>query len=200
MSTTDDEALIGRFTRTCQIISVALIAGVTIFYGIATTIRVTPLPPPGPAAGGPAVAGDAAVPRQELDAGQLLTWLAVGFAAIDLPLSIIVPGLMTRQSRRAIAAGKWNAPPSPGRIGASDSDTVKLAVVYQTQLIVGSALNEGAAFFAGIAYMIGRDPIALGAGILLIAALIARFPTTHRVALWIARQQELLFLDRGAAI
>jgi len=63
---------------------------------------------------------------------------------------------------------------------------------------MGAALNEGAAFFAGVAYLIGKDPIALGAGFLLVGALVVRFPTAHRVALWIAKQEEMLFLERQA--
>ena len=79
------------------------------------------------------------------------------------------------------------------------TDTGRLAVVYSTQLIVGAALNEGAAFFAGVAYLIGKDPIALGVGLFLVGVLIARFPTTDRVARWIARQEEMLLVERQGA-
>ena len=78
------------------------------------------------------------------------------------------------------------------------TDAGKLATVFSTQLIVGAALNESAAFFAGLAYLIGKDPIALGVAILLLGAIVARFPTTHRVALWITRQEEMLSLERQA--
>jgi hypothetical protein len=74
-----------------------------------------------------------------------------------------------------------------------------LAVVYQTQLIIGAAIDEGAAFFAGIAYLIGKNSIALGAAILLLAGLLARFPTRERVARWIEHQREKLILERSEA-
>ncbi len=73
-------------------------------------------------------------------------------------------------------------------------------MVYQTQLIIASALNEGPAFFAGVAYLIGKDTIALGVGVLLIAVLASRFPTRDRVARWIDEQQEKLILDKQAAV
>jgi hypothetical protein len=64
---------------------------------------------------------------------------------------------------------------------------------------MGAALNEGPAFFASLAYLIGSHPIALGLAVLLIGALIVRFPTRLRIASWIDRQQELLIQDRQAA-
>jgi hypothetical protein len=47
--------------------------------------------------------------------------------------------------------------------------------------------------------MIGRNPIALGVALLLLAAFAPRFPTRARVAFRIEREQELLAQDRQAA-
>jgi hypothetical protein len=47
--------------------------------------------------------------------------------------------------------------------------------------------------------MIGRNPIALGVALLLLAAFAPRFPTRTRVASWIECQQELPAQDRQAA-
>ena len=47
--------------------------------------------------------------------------------------------------------------------------------------------------------MIGRNPLALGVALLLLAAFASRFPTRTRVASWIECQQELLAQDRQAA-
>jgi hypothetical protein len=201
MSTDGDDALIGRVARQGQIITGALVTGVMVFLVIATVIDMRPIPGPGAGPGGQVGLGGPAPPSQAPDVGRLLTWMAVGFAALALFLSFIVPGLITNQNRRAIAAGKWPLTPDP-RLGteASQSDTGKLAVVYLSQLIVGAALNEGAAFFALIAYMMGKDPLALSVAIVLLAAILVRFPTTQRVALWIDRQQEMLFLERQALV
>ena len=110
--------------------------------------------------------------------------------------------MVAQQNRRAIAAGTWRRQfrDAGDPQEALQTDAGKLAMVYQTQLIIGAALNEGVTFFAAIAYLIGKNPIALGLGILLVGGLIARFPTKDRVALWIDRQQEQLILDKQAAI
>jgi hypothetical protein len=63
------------------------------------------------------------------------------------------------------------------------------------QLIVGAAISEGLAFFAGVAFFIERSPIALGAALVFVAALIARFPTHRRVQLWIEHQRDQLRRD-----
>jgi hypothetical protein len=199
MSTESDEALIGRVARQSQIIVGALITGVVIFLGIATVVDVTPFPPPRPGAG--AGAGGVMGAPRELDAGQLLTWLAVGSAALSLPLSFIVPNLIVKQNRRAIAAGKWPlSQTSFNSSAATDSDTGKLATVYSTQLILGAALIEGAAFFAGVTYLLTKNPIVLGVAILLVVVMVLRLPTAHRVTLWISKQEEMLFLERQAAV
>jgi len=80
------------------------------------------------------------------------------------------------------------------------TDVGKLALIYQNQLIVGAALNEGVTFFALIAYMIEGQPVILGLVVLLILGLAARFPTLGRVMGWIESQQDLLLQDRQAAI
>jgi hypothetical protein len=143
------------------------------------------------------------------DVGEILTWVAVAFAAVGLPLSVLIPRRITDQNRRSIAAGTWvppsganrQAPGTPSPIGPAAPESVpgKLASVYMTQFILGAALNEGPAFFASIAYMIGSRPVALGVALLLLGALIVRFPTRPRIASWIEGQQELLVQDRQAA-
>jgi hypothetical protein len=197
MSTDGDDAVIGKYARQARIIIGALVAGVAIFLGIATVVDLRP----GAAAGADAGRGGPPPPQPAADVGRVITWLAVGFAALTLPLSFIMPGVITSQNRRAIAAGKAAPAPDPHfGVDTNQSDTGRLAGVYMTQLIVGAAQAEGAAFFAGVAYMLGKDPIALGAAIVMVAAILVRFPTDRRVAQWIERQQELLLLERQALI
>src|SRR5262249_8482076 len=177
-----------------QILVGVLILGLVTFLGITTVIDL------GTSRAVPAGAnpGDGA-PGQGFSLGQILTWMAIAFAVIDLPLSFLMPALITRRARRAIAAGKWTPSQTPTGTVAPQTDSGKLAAVYLTQLIIGATLNEGAAFFAGVAYLIGKDPIALGVGLFLVGVLITRFPTTDRVARWIARQEEMLLVERQGA-
>jgi hypothetical protein len=208
MSTADDQDVIHPVTRTSQIIAAGLIAGVVMMLGV--SVALAPIGGARPGAGGApgAIAGPPPAARV-MQIGEILTWIAVAFAAVGLTLSVLVPRWITDQNRRSIAAGTW-VPPNQARSGAPgttgpirtealESDTGKLASVYMTQFIVGAALHEGPAFLASVAYLIEANPIALGLALLLLGAMIVRFPTRPRIASWIDRQQELLLGDRQAA-
>ena len=214
MSMTSDQDQIDSMTRTGQIIAAALIAGVVSILGI--SIALAPSFGARRGAGGQVAAGRAAAanagpgrPAGPADAGDIVLWIAVAFAAAALPISVLIPRRITDQNRRSIAAGTWApaggvnrfAPGTASPIGPAtpESDPGKLMYVYMTQFIVGAALNEGPAIFACVAYLIGSHPVALGLASLLLVALIVRFPTRARIASWIEEQQELLIQDRQAA-
>jgi hypothetical protein len=207
MSMYEDQDVFISMLRITQIIAGSLITGVGVFLGIAVALA----PMLGAPAGAGAAAGAGPPPAAgPMDIGQIITWIAVAFAAVGLPLSYLVPGWIATQNRRKIAAGTWvppvraNAntlgPPSPFSPDALKSDTGKLALLYQIQFIIGAAINEGVAFFASVAYLLSKNPIALGLALVLLVVQIARFPTPMRVASWIDRQQEWLIQDRHAAL
>ncbi len=198
---TDPDAL-QPIIRTCQIIVGAMIMGVATFLAIAlfvTQVAVNPAPPPpGGGAGGAAIAapGDSSLP--------VITYLAVASGLIVLVLSFVVPKINIARARRQIAlagpiATIEGVPPEPKQLYPAGY-TGKLAQLYQTQLIIGAAMLEGAAFFATIAYMLERNPIALATAIVLLGALVARFPTSDRVNAWLDRQLGLLQEERQSAI
>jgi hypothetical protein len=183
-------------TRICQIIVIALIMGVSIFLLI--TLFLVPAainPGPAPAAGGP---GAPALPPLDGPGVPLITYLAVGMGITGLVLSFIIPGVVVASARRQIAKGTWAPMSDPTKSGKiyPAGDTGKLAVVYQTQLIIGSALCESMAFFAAIAYMLERNPLALGMALILLAAIAVHFPTRGRVNTWIDQQQSMLQTER----
>jgi hypothetical protein len=198
MSTIDDESVLDAFSPVLMIIGAGLISGVVIFITIAIAI--------GPilhgALLGPGANAAAQPAPASMELGDIITWIAVAFAAIGLPLSYVLPAQISRGMRRRIATENWtppvgvNAPSGALSPGEPWTDTRKLALTYQTQFLIGAAINEGLAFFAGVAYLLGRNPIALGLALLLIATLALRFPTRNRLASWIERQQELLVQDR----
>jgi hypothetical protein len=134
--------------------------------------------------------------NQPAAADPFITYIALGFAAFQVMLQAVVPGLMTTGLRRQIAAGKW-PPANPGRPVPPD-DLGKLCGLFQTRLIVGAALVEGAAFFLLIAYFLEGSELALaGAGVML-ALLLVRFPTRPGLESWLSDQHELLRQDRMA--
>jgi hypothetical protein len=133
----------------------------------------------------------------------LITYLAVGMGIAGLVLSFVIPNMIVASARRKIAKGMWTPPvkQDPTKLAQilPAGDTGKLAFVYQTQLIIGSALCEGMAFFATIAYMLERNPLALGMALILLAGLVIRIPTRNRVNAWIDQQQSKLQMERQGA-
>jgi hypothetical protein len=185
MSNVTDPDLLQPFTRTCQIIHGAMVMGVVTFL-ILVLFVVPDLtgPPRGPA-------GVAAGPTTPL-----LTYIAAGLGALGLAMSFVVPGLFVNSVRRLAARGAWPADATgqthaPGKNPQADAPR-RLLPLYQTQHITGAAILEGTTFFATIAYMMERNPIALGTAIVLLGTLIARFPTADRINAWLERQLEQL--------
>jgi hypothetical protein len=102
-----------------------------------------------------------------------LTYIAAGGAVFVIAASIFVPRFFASPVERSFS-------------GDSKSLSVRpLAATYQTLLIIRCALLEGAAFFSLVAYMIERQPIAIGAAVVLLVALLANFPTASRLEAWI---------------
>jgi hypothetical protein len=209
MSMTNDPNGTSPMVRQGQIIMGAMIAGVSIFLAITAAISLGPNPllgagagqPPagagGPRAGQAGQAGQTGQAAPTAPTAPILTYSALAVGAISLTLSFVVPGLVAKQQLIAIAAGKFapglastSAPATNPRVVPSPSSSLDAA--YLSQLIVGVALTEGAAFFAGVVYLIEKNPIAPAVAVTMIGAMIARFPTTSRVDRWIEQHQEKL--------
>jgi hypothetical protein len=106
----------------------------------------------------------------------LLTYLAVGGAVCAIVASMIVPTILTEPLRRTF------------RVDPEAADVRPIAQVYQTLLIIRCAILEGAAFFCLVSYMLERQPITLAATGVLLLLLLAQFPTTSRVAVWVENE------------
>jgi choline-glycine betaine transporter len=177
--------MLGPMVRTMQIIIFVLTLGLVVFLGIVLFLREQPKPaPPQPAA----------KPAQALP---VLSYAAIAFAVMAIPMSLLIPAVVVKNGRKQIAQGTWTPPVRTFPQGPF-GNTVKLAAVYQTSLIIGAALNEGAAFFALITYMIEGLPAILGVAALLILGVAARFPTRARLERWIDAQKELLIQEQQA--
>lgn len=192
MSTPDEtESVVSQVTRTLQIIVGALVAGLLIFLAITVALNMQPRNPHPPGGPPPARAPS-------------LIYVALAFAAMSMPMSALVPRMITTNARKQIARGTW----VPGRrpmaqmeaalaAGKEVPDEIKLLGVYHTQTIVGAALNEGAAFFAIIVNLIEPSSLALGLALVLIAAMLPRFPTRGKVEQWLVQQVELVHQGRA---
>jgi hypothetical protein len=202
MSEMTDYDEIQPIVRTCQIIVGALIMGV-VFFLIIVLVAVPPLLNAAPAVGEGAAAAPGVAPPNDPQL-PLITYIAVAVCLLELILAFVIPPTTVNRSRGQIAHA--GSDKTRGDVAAEAkksepaSDTAKLAALYQNQLIIGSALLEGGAFFAGVAYMVERRPIALAAAILLLVVLALRLPTADRIHSWIDRQLALLKEQRQAAL
>jgi hypothetical protein len=192
MSQTPDTS-IEQITRATQIIIGVLIAGVTSFLLIVVfLVHFVGFGAPAGAAGAPGQAAGAN-PAATAQSIPILTYLAAGMGAIFLPLSFILPGYIAAQNLRSGATRPADGSSNPSKYpAASPGQAITPAVAFQTSAIIGGALNEGPAFFAGIAYLIEQNPIALGVMLVLVAAMFVRIPTRGSVERWIEQQEEKL--------
>jgi len=155
--------------RTLQIVIGALAFGVVSFAVVAIVIRALD-PQPDGAAG-------------------VLSLMAYGMAPVALVLSRVMQAVVINGSRKQIIAGTYAKPTeSLAELGERGA----LFTVYQSSLLVGGAILEGAAFLCIAAFLIeGSWPALVLAGGLLLA-LLAMLPRTERVTQWIEAQHRLL--------
>jgi len=189
MSTLNNADAVQTVTRTAQILVAAMAGGPLLFLAVVLLVIEPTGPPPGPNQGNPL-----GLP--------LLTLLATVFAIGALFLSFVAPGMVVGNGLKQIAERPPGdpAPTDPWKEGPTlpSNDVGALLPLFQTQLIIASALIEGAAFFALIAYMLERHPLALGITAFLIATLLSWLPTLDRVHAWLDDQSARLSrLRRG---
>jgi hypothetical protein len=125
----------------------------------------------------------------------LITMVACAMTAVLLPLSVVIPNLVVDSLRKKLAVGKYA--PAKGSLPTGDDEA--LALIYQTRVTIAAAMTEGPAFLAVIAYMLERNPLALGLAIALLGCLVMRTPTLPKVVAWIDEQSQKLQADRVEA-
>lgn len=137
-------------------------------------------------------------PAQWRAEAEIITLVALASASAAIPLSFVVPQFVVNAARQRIARGQTPAqqpaqmPPQLAALGVDGP----LLIVYQTAMIVGAALCEGAAFFSLIAAMMDRSLVALGIAAVCLLAILVRFPTVIRVENWLAAQHQAMEADR----
>jgi hypothetical protein len=168
--------------RVMRIILLALVLGCVMFLIIAVAIRLSE--------------------NVQNDTAPLLTYMGVGFGLVAFALHLIIPRATVATARKQIAGGTWPSDAAAARYpGAAEklsgmSDVGKLCSLYQSQLIIGAALLEGATFFNLVAYLQEGDPTSLVASALLLGAMLRLFPTRGGVENFLVEQGELLRQER----
>ncbi|MDB5351877.1 MAG: hypothetical protein JWN86_3124 [Planctomycetota bacterium] len=163
--------------RTSQIIAGSLVAGVCMFLTVTFVMR-------SPKAFAPA-------PWDIMPPQAMITLLGLVMAAMMIVLSFVIPRQIVATSRRSLITTK------PADLDKSDVTGNGLFGVYQTQMIIGLAMLEGAAFFNVIAFLIeGHIPSLMAAGVLVLIML-SRFPTQGNIAAWVEDQKSLIREERN---
>jgi len=170
--------------RTMQIVVGALVAGCAMFLVVVLVVA-------------PTMAADR---RQDMP---LITYVATGFAVVSLIVRAVVPGIVVTLGRRRILNGNWPMPASRGgsqpinvEFIERTGDAGRLAVLSLNRTIIAAAMLEGAAFFALVAYMIERLPLALVVAVALIVGVALHFPTRSRLVHWVEDQLALIEQER----
>ena len=169
MPRSTDDSQLGPRVRTMQIVVVAMLVGCASALVILASIPN-------------------ARPARPANAAPLVTYIGLGFAVLTAALSFVMPVAIVAGARTRIANGTFGDP----RVVVPSDDTGKLLGVYQTALIIWSALLEGPTFFLAIAYYLEGQIPSLVAGGVLTGLLAARFPTPARVTAWLDRQLGLI--------
>jgi hypothetical protein len=165
------ETILAQRVRIMRIISVSLIMGIVTITGVMAYLVYQN--------GGAGQMPPVGVP--------FITVLAALFVAVNVGLSFTLPPALTRNAVRRIAAGTWQ-PPGDVPAMAYDTDALKLLFVRQTTMVISLALLEGVGFFCAIAYFLeGHVYVLIGVAIVL-ALMIAEFPTTVGLRAWLERQ------------
>lgn len=152
-----------------QIIVAAMAAGVAIFLTVALTIV-----------------------QNQPAANPLIAYIAVGFAVLAFALWLVVPNILVIQARKAIADDRVPIA-AVSSLAAGDADVVdQLVAVFQTRLIIGCALLEGAAFFNLVAYMLEAHQLSLCVAVALLLGILIQIPTRNRLEVWITHQLEII--------
>ena len=144
--------------RVMQIISVALMMGVLSFLLVVLVLTQ------GEVLG--------------LKKPDIISLLAAGFGLVMFVNHLIIPGVIAKQQLKKTAENG---------LGGTDeeSQSFKVAGIYQTQLIVALAMLEAAAFFNLVAMLVEKNGLNLIVVVVLLSLMLMKFPTRTKVSWWV---------------
>ena len=108
----------------------------------------------------------------------LIAVIAAVIGAMMIGAHLIVPGIIASSQLRSAA--------SQGMLGQDEATrNNKVMEIYRTQLIIGLALLEGAAFLNLVALMVGKSVASLAVFAILMCLMFLKFPTQSKVSWWV---------------
>jgi hypothetical protein len=175
MNSSDDSTLVAERLPKMQIIQGAIVAGALIYALVAFVIRQNGI-----------MKGRAEQP--------ILSYVMSAFALMALIQFPILTRRIAKENRRKIATG---LPLTGSTQPQGISDTALLLASFQTQMIVGAAIVEGATFGLIVAYLFDATSWTLIGAIVLSAVNALQLPTRSRLERWLDEQRELIQQERA---
>lgn len=170
MAISDESNGLDTRLKTMQIVWAALLSGVAMFLVIALVVR--------------SGRGEILVPDRARDFSLMLVVSAAFIGVAGVLASFTIPSLLVNgqvQSLATRASGKGHEIPPP--------PTLPLLTIYQSRLILGLALLEGAAFFNLVVFLVEGSPISLAVSVVLLIFMASHVPTRARIMNWIDDQK-----------
>jgi hypothetical protein len=178
MNLSDDEKLVTERLPRMQIIQGAIVAGAIIYAIVAYALRE-----------GGVMQGRAQEP--------IVSYACSVLAVMSLIQFPFVTRKIAKESRRKLLA---EAPSGNSAEMKNISDTAMLLASYQTQMIVGAAILEGATFALIIAFLVDGTNWTIIGALVLSGVNAVQFPTRTRVERWLSEQRELIEQERAGMV
>lgn len=178
MLSNDQREHIKSLLRPMQIIVFALFMGLMTFLVVIVAMRLGTPPD-----------GQAGPPREPF-----LSYIAIIAAFVAPVAAVFVPRLVAASMRQAIVDGKPMTDMGMPHASEELRQVHPLVAMYQTTLIIGCGILEGAAFFNAVVFMLERQQMNLIAAAVLAVLILVQFPTGGRLVSWV--EDELNNIDR----
>ena len=173
MRQTEEHPVLRKGLKTTKIIVGALLIGVVIF-SLILMFGVKP------------------EEKESAEGALPLTWILIGFGAMQVVMVWVLRSVILANARRNIAAGSWT-PPGGASLYAAAGDAGRLFQTWTVATIIGAAGMEAGALMSLVAYMIEGKPAALIAAGVFGLLLAFQMPTRARTDQWL--ESSLLRLD-----
>lgn len=165
MRPTEEHPVLLQGLKTTQIIVGALLIGVVIF-SLILMFGVKP------------------EAKEPAEGALPLTWILIGFGAMEVVMVWVLRGVLLANARRNVAAGTWTAPAGASTYAAA-GDAGRLFHSWTIATIISSAGMEAGALMSLVAYLLEGQPAALIAAGVFGLLLALQMPTRGRLDQWL---------------
>ncbi len=175
MNSSDDDKLVSERLPKMKIIQGSIVAGAIIYAVVAFALRQSGV-----------VKGRAQQP--------IVSYACSVLAVMSLIQFPFITRKIAKENRKKLLAELRSGDSAEMK---GTSDTAFLLASYQTQMIVGAAILEGATFGLIIAFLVDGTYWTILGALVLSGVNAFQFPTRSRVERWLEEQRELIEQERA---